>query len=144
MSIVFLAAKTNSTGLLEIKSVKINGREEKMSYGIIPIELVNRVTKLKSDTASFSGRLEYYKDSIGIIKNNFFTGAGGYAWRNSGHETASQGIAEHSYPLQLFIQNGIISFIAYIIRSSGTSKPICFSSPIRRANSIIYTKYQFI
>ena len=115
MSIVFLAAKTNSTGLLEIKSVKINGREEKMSYGIIPIELVNRVTKLKTDTASFSGRLEYYKDSIGIIKNNFFTGAGGYAWRNSGHETASQGIAEHSYPLQLFIQNGIISFIAYVI-----------------------------
>lgn len=115
ISIVFNNTSENSNGFLNVKSVKINGEEEKISYGIIPIELVNRITKFKTDIPSFSGRLEYYKGSIEVIKENFFTGSGGYAWKNSGQQTKTGGIAEHSYPLQLFIQNGVISFIAYAV-----------------------------
>ena len=115
ISLVFNNTNKESTGFLNINSVKINGNEEKISYGIIPIELINRVTKIKIDTSSLSGRLEYYKESIELIKNNFFTGLGGYAWKNSEIQTESGGIAEHSYPLQLFMQNGVLSFAAYII-----------------------------
>lgn len=114
ISIVFNNTNENSNGFLNVKQVKINGVEEKISYGVIPIELINRFIKIKVDADTFSGRLEYYKNSIELIKNNFFTGAGGYAWKNSGEQTKTRGIAEHSYPMQLFIQNGVISFITYI------------------------------
>ena len=115
ISLVFNSTKENSNGFLKVNEVKINGNEEKINYGIIPIELINRISKLNMDLSSFSGRLEYYKCSLEIIKDNFFTGAGGYAWKNSNQQTETNGIAEHSYPLQLFIQNGVISFIAYIV-----------------------------
>ena len=115
ISLVFNSTKENSNGFLKVNGVKINGNEEKINYGIIPIELINRISKLNMDLSSFSGRLEYYKCSLEIIKDNFFTGAGGYTWKNSNQQTETNGIAEHSYPLQLFIQNGVISFIAYIV-----------------------------
>lgn len=113
MTIVFNKNEDMIDGKLKVHSVTINGQEERINYKIIPIELVNRICKIKFDTASVEGRLNYYKESIDIIKNHIGTGIGGYGWKNSDINKIDGGITEHSYPLQLFLQFGVISFSAY-------------------------------
>ena len=115
LTIVFNNTSEDVEGYLKIESIKINGKDEKINYKLIPIELINRINKIKLDTASIRGRIDYYKKSLAVIKDNCLVGQGGYAWKNNSITSKSGTIAEHSYLLQLFMQNGILAFIAYML-----------------------------
>lgn len=113
--VTFGAKEANKETKLEIKNVFLNDREIKVYYKFIPIELINRIEKIKFDTASVSTRFSYIKCSIDLIKDNWIFGLGGYAWNNIDKDLELESVGEHCYPLQLFMQNGIIAFLAYLI-----------------------------
>ncbi len=116
ISITFKCSKPDAETKLEVEEVTLNDKKIKIYYPLIPIELINRLERIKMDTASIRIRLSYIKESMLIIKDHWLFGQGGNAWKYVEKQDSSiEGIAEHSYPMQLFIQNGIVAFIAYIL-----------------------------
>lgn len=115
VSIIFKCNNPSNDTSLTINSVKLNDKKIKMNYGIIPISLVNRLEKLKINTASTETRINYIKNGVQLANTHIFTGLGGYAWKNANVDNIElYSIAEHCYPLQLVLQNGIFSLVIYI------------------------------
>ena len=116
LSIVFKCFEPNNNTKLVLHSITINDNNIATNYGLIPINLINRLKDFKITASSSNNRLNYIKEAIKLIfKENIIFGLGGNAWKYA--ETKNivpQTIAEHCFPLQLFIQNGIIGFVLYI------------------------------
>ncbi len=131
IEISFVWGKQNNETRLEIEEVTLNDKPIKMYYKLIPIELINRIEKIDIDTVSIKTRIEYLKQSAKIIQKNWLFGQGGNAWRYIEKEDILlEAIAEHSYPMQLWIQNGIIAFIAYVLLIIFLIKCICKSNSV--------------
>ena len=115
LSLVFLCVRPSEDSKMVVHSVKMNDKEIKIYYKLLPKSLINRIQKINLNSSSVNIRLDYIKQSIKIIKKNPLFGLGGYAWRGFIVESVElQSIAEHCYPLQLFMQNGIISIWIYL------------------------------
>lgn len=116
LSIIFKCKSPSNSTSLTIHSVYLDDKEIKMHYKLIPIDLVNRLGKLKVNSYSTSTRLEYIKHGIKKIKQNPLSGQGGNAFKHlEQNQVELRSIAEHCYPLQLFLQNGIIAFVTYVL-----------------------------
>lgn len=114
MSISFLCKNPNENIELEVKDVYINDKKIKMNYGIIPIELINRIERINLNSGSMKIRYDYFKAGIEIIKTNVFFGYGGNAWNYYEKDIILDTVAEHNYLIQLWIQFGIFAPIAFI------------------------------
>ena len=114
ISIIFKGIEVANNTELKIKNVRLNGKEIRINYGIIPIEFINRLTKIEIDTSSVLDRIDYYKEAFRISKDNLLFGQGGNVWKYKKSSNIS-GISEHSYILQLLLQNGIIAVVSYCI-----------------------------
>ena len=114
ISIIFKGIEVDNNTELKIKNVRLNGKEIRVNYGIIPIEFINRLTKIEIDTSSVLDRIDYYKEALKISKDNLLFGQGGNVWKYKKSSNIS-GISEHSYILQLLLQNGIIAVVSYCI-----------------------------
>lgn len=117
--IIKLEFSNNNVGKsvkIVVNSFTINGEEYPLNYKYLPISLVNRLTKEVTDTKSTWQRFYYIKDAIKLIKKNVLFGYGGNGWDYNYENIRSYNYISrdvHSHPLQIFIQNGIIGFIAY-------------------------------
>ncbi len=99
---------------LEVEEVTLNDKKIPIYYKLIPIEFINRIEKINANAISLKTRLSYLKQATIIIQNNWLFGNGGNAWKYFDKKDIEENTtAEHSYPMQLFIQNGIVAFIAY-------------------------------
>lgn len=115
ITLLFKCSKPTNNTKLTIRSIKLNDKEIRVNYKIIPISLVNRIEKIKINTASSNTREEYIKYSFDLIKQSPIFGLGGYAWRCSNMDNFElKTVAEHCYPLQLFTQNGVLSVLTYL------------------------------
>ncbi len=102
---------------LKINSLKINDKEYILNYKYLPASLVNKIKTLNMKNVSVTERLTFYKDALKLIKQNPITGIGGNGWYYKYEEVRSydyEAKQVHSYPLQIFLENGIIGFCAYI------------------------------
>lgn len=109
----------HKSGLI-VKSLTINGKEHPLKYRYLPVSLVDKIKSIRVNNKSVWERGVFYQDALKIIKNNLFFGLGGNAWRYEYEKVQSYqyGATEiHSYPLQILMDYGIISFIAlfYIV-----------------------------
>lgn len=103
---------------LKVNSLNINGKEFKLDYVYLPYRVVNRIQSLNILNLLKQGRIIYYKDAFKLIKENPFTGIGGNGWRYKyipvrSYDYYTQEV--HSYPIQIFLEFGIVSIIAYIL-----------------------------
>ncbi len=115
LSIMFLCAKPDENSKMIVHSVYMNDKEIKVYYKLLPISFVTRLEKIRFDSASVDIRFSYIQQAINIIKENPLFGLGGYAWRDFFITDVNlQSVAEHCYPLQLFMQNGILSIWIYL------------------------------
>ena len=115
VSILFKCIEPNEQTKMTVHSVKMNDKEIKVYYKLLPIALVTRIEKIKLDSASVNIRMAYIKQAIKVVKTNPLLGSGGYAWRGFKIENVNlTSVAEHCYPLQLFMQNGIIAIWIYM------------------------------
>lgn len=118
MVIYFKNTKQIAQKGLVIKSLTINDKNKTLDYLYIPVRLVEKLESFIHNDKSVWERLTYYKDSLEIIKDNFLTGTGGRGWFYSYEAVQSYiygAVEVHSWPLQIFIENGIVSILSFII-----------------------------
>lgn len=117
LHIIFSANNVSERTKLTIKEVKINGKKEILNYKYLPTKLVNKIKNLDFQNKSVWERVSFYTDVVQLIKENGFCGIGGDCWkyRYTEHQDYSFISTEvHSYPLQVFLEFGILGIVAYI------------------------------
>lgn len=118
ISITFKAFSEIRRQGLQINELRINGEKHVLDYLYIPAKLVDRLQTLNLKNITKQGRIVFYKDAIKLIQRNPWTGIGGNGWEYKYREIMSYNYTTahvHSYPLQIFLEFGIIAIIAYII-----------------------------
>lgn len=107
---------TENTGLT-IYNLKINGKEEKINYKLLPVAMVDRVEQTFKGNSMYE-RITYLKDGFKIIKKNWILGKGGNAWLYNYAKVKDYNyttIECHSYPNQLWMQFGLLGIISYLL-----------------------------
>ena len=102
---------------VKIQSLYINGEEEVLKYKMLPSKLVFKLQGISLNQKSAWQRFVFIKDAFKQIKNNWLFGLGANAWRSvqlESQEYKYYAKEVHSYPTQIFLENGIIGFIACI------------------------------
>ena len=102
---------------LNINAFTINEKEHPLNYLYLPVRLVDKLTDINLKDKSAWERGTFYYDALKIIKDNFIFGLGGNAWKYKFQEVQSYDyytVEVHSYPLQVFLENGIVGFISLI------------------------------
>lgn len=133
--IIFRSINTKYQLGLNIKSLKINEKEYALDYVYLPVKIINRINSFNLESLMKHGRVVFYKDALKLIKEKPLTGFGGDAWNllykdiRSYNYTATQ---VHSYPIQLFLEFGVIALIAYIVMI------ISIIIKIKKANQELY------
>lgn len=103
---------------LTIKSFTINGKEHPLKYLYLPVSIVDKIKDINLEDKSVWEREAYYKDAFKIIKNDFLTGLGANAWKYKYKEVQQYNYSStevHSFPIQVLLENGIISIILLFI-----------------------------
>lgn len=108
-----------------IKDFKINDKPYILEYKIIPEPLVRMFVTFNFKYTGAYQRLDYWRDGLKIIKDNWLFGAGGNTWRVSyGHVQDYLYYAKeaHSYILEIMMSFGLIGILSYIVLAIITLK----------------------
>lgn len=84
---------------------------------VLPQFLVNRFTQINSITDITSGRNNFYRDGIKMLKDHWVLGAGGNAWSAmyKQYQSYFYGSSEaHSLPLQMWIETGLFGILTLV------------------------------
>ena len=106
---------TENTGLT-IYNLKINGKEEKINYKLLPVAMVDRIEQTFRGNSMYE-RITYLKDGFEIIGENWLLGKGGNAWLYNYAKVKDYNyttIECHSYPNQLWMQFGLLGIGSYL------------------------------
>jgi len=85
---------------------------------LLPDTLILRIYDTNMEDSSILGRLEFYKDSISVLRDFLWFGAGGGAWSalyelyQTNPYTSRQ---VHNFYLQYLIETGVIGFLLLIL-----------------------------
>lgn len=99
---------------LTINSLTINGEEHPLNYLYLPVSIVDKIKDINLNDKSVWERGNYYKDAFKIIKDDWATGLGANAWRYKYLEVQEYNYSAtevHSFPIQILLENGILSVI---------------------------------
>lgn len=106
-----------NSGGLTIYSLKINGKNAILDYKYLPKEIVYKVKTIFNNPFSVTERFTFYKDGLKVASNHPILGQGGDAWKyleQSVQEYKYYASEVHSYPIEVFIDNGILGLISVI------------------------------
>lgn len=100
-----------------IENAYVNDKKFVLENLLIPTSMVDRISSISFKNSSLNERFIFIEDVFKLIKENPLLGYGGKAW-----ETTQFGVQQfnyssnevHCYPLQVFLENGIIGILAYI------------------------------
>lgn len=84
---------------------------------ILPQNLIIRIITFDLNNKSISARLEFYGDAIELIRENWLLGLGGGGWASlyqSVQERFYTARDVHNHYLQVFVEAGILGFLAYL------------------------------
>jgi len=87
-------------------------------FKILPKFLVERFSQIGSITGITSGRNNFYRDGLNILKEHWLLGAGGNAWNSMYRQYQSYfyGSSEaHSLPLQMWLETGLLGILVLIL-----------------------------
>ena len=100
----------------QVKNVSVNDKKIKMKYFLLPLNLVDRITDI--NTNSVTDRCRMIVDGLKLATNNLFTGFGTNGWSyeyKSITDYTHSATQMHCYILDVFIQNGILGLISVIV-----------------------------
>jgi O-antigen ligase len=104
---------------------------------IIPQSILDRFMQ-KGEQAT-SGRTDFYRDGLRVLKDTWLLGAGGGAWNTlyRAYQSYDYGSSEaHNLLLQVWIETGLIGLLAYIAMLVGVVKTY-IDSRKKATNSIV-------
>lgn len=116
--IEFSANIVNNNTMLIIKNAKNNDENLILNYKYIPTMLAEKIQNINFKTKSAWERIVIINDGIKLICKNPFVGIGGGCWKYAYQEVQEYRylVKEmHSYPVQIFLEFGIVSIISYIV-----------------------------
>ena len=108
-------------GNIKVESIRLNDKNIKTDYVLIPRTLVYRFEDLIKGSTSSSDRITYYKDAFKIIGKtlpNFVIGTGGEGFNNMYKmvQTVKYTSTEvHSSFIQIFVESGILGFLVMLV-----------------------------
>lgn len=100
-----------------INKLYINSNEKIINYKIIPNVLMNKIKSIKISDKHLTDRANYYKDSLKIIKSNFWFGTGSGSWKYLSQSNKSvdyTAMEVHSFILDIFMSFGIFGLISLL------------------------------
>lgn len=110
-------SQKEETSNFTVKEASLNGEELILKYKILPTSMVQKIEGISIKNKSFWERAIFIKDGIIAIKDNWLLGQGGKAWKTIQQKVQSYNYYAkemHSFPLKIFLENGIVGFLAYI------------------------------
>lgn len=116
--IKFYKLQSDYYSKLTIKQLKINNQTENLNYKILPEKLVYILQNMNFTNKSIDERLNFMNDSLKLIKDNWLLGIGGDGWYYRYEEVQEflySAREPHCYPLQIFLENGIIGIFLYLL-----------------------------
>lgn len=117
ISILFECRNIEKSKFFKVKSCKMNDKTIALNYRIIPYNIIERLNNMSTDSKSVYERICYIKDSFKLIQRQWLLGQGENTWRLMYYEVRSfeyGAVRLHCFPTNLWVQFGIVAFIAYI------------------------------
>ena len=102
---------------LIIKNAQLNEKKLILKYKILPTKIIEKIQSISFNNKSVWERTEFISGALRIVKENWLFGLGTNAWRTvQSQKQAYYCYAKevHCFPVQIFLENGIIGFIACI------------------------------
>ena len=115
--IIFSSKIVKKDMYLKINQLLINDNEEVLNYKYLPTSLVSKIKNISLNTKSAWERGVFITDALKLIKDNFLFGIGGDGWQYREGEVQSYyywAREVHSYPIQVFLEFGIVGFLSLI------------------------------
>lgn len=109
------ATAEENYGKLEIINARLNGEKFILKYKLIPTSVVHKIQGISLKNKSVWERLGFIENALTTIKGNFLLGFGGNAWRTIQSKSQaynSYATEAHSFPIQIFLENGILGFLS--------------------------------
>ncbi len=112
---------TIQKGKLKINDICINGKSKGLNYLLLPTETIYRIKEGVHFSNSFLQRTYFAKDAMKMVtysRKNFIFGVGGEGFKNlyKQFRTYEYNSTEvHNVYIQIFVESGIIGFLAFII-----------------------------
>ncbi len=117
VTLKFRSVRTTYQNGLIINKFTINGKVYPLKYIYLPHKIVEQLRSISIKDKSVSERGAYYRAAFRIIKNSPFVGQGGNSWNYLYEDAQDYTFTTsevHSYPLQLFMDYGIIGIVSII------------------------------
>ena len=115
--IIFSSQIVKDDTYLKVNKLVINNHEEILNYKYLPTSLVNKIKNINFNTKSAWERGVFITDALKLVKNNSLFGIGGDGWQYREGEVQSYyywAREVHSYPVQVFLEFGIIGFLSLV------------------------------
>lgn len=113
----FKTTKPLANGKLNIQKLTVNGKEIVLNYVFLPKSLVDKIVNTGADTKSGWERKTLIKNGLTLGFQNWMLGTGGDSWRYlqfSVQDYAYSILEVHSYPIEIFIEFGILGIISCV------------------------------
>ena len=116
-SIIYINITTEEKSELFINKVYLNNEELIFKYKLLPTNVVEKIKSISLKNKSSWERMIFVTDALKLIKDNWIFGFGGGAWKTTQLKVQQYNYYAnqvHCFPIQLFLENGIICVLAYI------------------------------
>lgn len=100
-----------------VKKLEINDKEVILEYKHLPTKLVGKIKDVRLNYKTAQERMQFIKDGLKLISQNFLTGIGGEGWQYKYQEVQEYHYISndtHSYPIQIWLEFGIVGIISII------------------------------
>ena len=100
-----------------INSAKINNEKFILKYKFLPTNIVDKISNISFNNKSAWERFAFVNDAFKIIKENWIFGTGYNSWQNMQYGVQEYNYYSkevHNFLIQIFLENGIIAFVACI------------------------------
>ena len=117
-SVIYINIKNeDKNSELIVNETKINNKKFILEYMLLPTNVVDKISNINFNNKSAWERFTFVNDAFKIIKENLVFGVGYNAWQNMQYgvqEYNYYSLEVHNFLIQIFLENGIIGFIACV------------------------------
>lgn len=116
-SVIYININSEENSELFINKSYLNNEELILKYRLLPTNVIEKIQSISLKNKSSWERIAFITDALKLIKENWIFGLGGGAWKTTQLKVQQYNYYAnqvHCFPIQLFLENGIICFLSYI------------------------------
>lgn len=105
----------------------INGKNIVVDYKYLPTKIVEKIKNTNMNNISTWERFVFLRDGIKVVLQRGFIGLGGNAWEYIQYQVQEYRYMTkelHSYPIEIWMEFGIVGFVAFILITAYVIKSV--------------------